>query len=292
MWLALRSHWPEYLMEAAELGAFMLAACAAAVVLFDAESPVARALPIPVLQRLLMGFAMGGTAVAIIYSPWGKRSGAHFNPAVTLTFLRLGKIHPWDAAFYVVFQFAGGLAGVLLAAAVLGKALASPGVDYIVTVPGLEGAVVAFLGEFAISFLLMNAVLYSSNNPPLAPYTGWMVGVLLVIFVTVEAPLSGMSMNPARTFGSAVPAGVWTTWWVYFTAPPLAMLAAAECYAWVRGRHRVLCAKLNHQTTQRCIFLNCAHRQFSGRHEGGRQTDRVTSSHEANLADERREATP
>src|SRR5258708_1654844 len=119
MWLAVKSHWPEYLMEAAELGAFMIGACTAAVVLFDPESAVAQGIPQPVLQRLLMGFAMALTAVAIIYSPLGKQSGAHFNPAVTLTFLRLGKIHPWDAAFYVVFQFVGGLAGVLLSAAVL-----------------------------------------------------------------------------------------------------------------------------------------------------------------------------
>src|SRR5471030_1997998 len=99
MWFALKAHWPEYLMEAAELGVFMLAACAAAVVLFDAESPVARALPNSVLKRLLMGAAMGGTAVAIVYSPWGKRSGAHFNPAVTLTFFHLGKIQTWEAIF-------------------------------------------------------------------------------------------------------------------------------------------------------------------------------------------------
>jgi aquaporin Z len=247
-------------MEAAELCAFMIAACVAAVVLFDAESPVARALANPVLQRLLMGCAMGSAAVAIIYSPWGARSGAHFNPAVTLTFLRLGKIAPWDAAFYVVFQFAGGLIGVMVSAVVLGKSLASLDVDYIVTLPGPEGTAIAFLAEFTISFILMTAVLITSNSARLAPYTGWIVGVLLVFYVTVEAPLSGMSMNPARTFGSALPAGVWKAWWVYFTAPPLAMLAAAELYLRVRGSDRILCAKLHHDDKHRCIF-HCGHRR-------------------------------
>jgi aquaporin Z len=255
MLLALRRHWPEYLMEAAELGAFMIAACVAAVVLFDEASPIAQVLPSPILRRLLMGCAMGGTAVAIVYSPWGKQSGAHFNPAVTLTFLLLGKIAPWDAAFYVLFQFAGGLAGVLLSAAILGKSLAAPGVDYIVTEPGPEGTFVAFVGEFTISLLLMTAVLFTSNRPSLAAYTGWIVGMLLVIYVPVEAPLSGMSMNPARTFGSALPAGVWNAWWVYFTAPPLAMLAAAELYIRFHGMHGVLCAKLHHANAKRCIFL-------------------------------------
>jgi aquaporin Z len=255
MLFALRRHWPEYLMEAGELGAFMIAACVAAVVLFDGVSPVAQALPNPIVRRLFMGFAMGGTAAAIIYSPWGKQSGAHFNPAVTLTFLRLGKIQPWDAFFYIVFQFVGGLAGVLVSAIVLGNAVAAPEVDYIVTVPGSEGTTVAFVAEFTISFLLMTAVLFASNSARLAAYVGWIVAIMLVIYVTVEAPLSGMSMNPARSFGSALPARVWTAWWVYFTAPPLAMLAAAELYVRVHGAHRVLCAKLHHDNHKRCIFL-------------------------------------
>ena len=66
------------------------------------------------LQRVFTGICMGLTAIALIHSPWGKRSGAHMNPAVTLTFLRLGHIAPWDAAFYIAAQFIGGTLGVLL----------------------------------------------------------------------------------------------------------------------------------------------------------------------------------
>ena len=69
-----------------------------------------------------MGVAMGSTAVALIFSPLGKRSGAHFNPSVTLTFFRLGKIKAWDAVFYVLFQFAGGIAGVANRLACAGNA--------------------------------------------------------------------------------------------------------------------------------------------------------------------------
>jgi aquaporin Z len=65
-----------------------------------------------------------------------------------------------------------------------------------------------------------------------------------------------MSMNPARTFGSAIFAGVWTGWWIYLTAPTLAMLAAAELYVRRRGFKKVLCAKLDHSGQARCIF-NC-----------------------------------
>ncbi|HYV37770.1 MAG TPA: aquaporin [Gemmataceae bacterium] len=249
----LRRHWPEYLMEAAELAIFMFVACGAAVLIFDPESRVAQLIPNPVVQRLLMGLAMGGTAIAIIYSPWGKRSGAHFNPTVTLTYYRLGKIDAWDAVLYVVFQFAGGIAGVGAAGAVFGNSLASPEVDYIVTVPGSGGTVVAFAGEFTISFLLFAAVLYTTNSR-LAGFTGWIVGALVALYVLVEAPLSGMSMNPARTTGSACFADVWTDWWIYFTAPPLAMLAAAELYLRIHGSHRVRCCKLHHDAHDRCTF--------------------------------------
>jgi glycerol uptake facilitator-like aquaporin len=116
---ALTHHWPEYLMEAAGLGIFMLAACTFATLLEHPASPVRQAISDPILRRLLMGLAMGLTAINLIYSPWGKQSGAHLNPSVTLTFWRLGKVASWDALLYIAAQFVGGMTGVLLAAWVL-----------------------------------------------------------------------------------------------------------------------------------------------------------------------------
>src|ERR1700759_2549094 len=98
---ALKKHWPEYLMEAAELGIFMISASVFTIMLFPPASPAVHAIASDFVRRALTGFAMGITAIALIYSPWGKQSGAHINPAVTLTFLRLGKVAPWDAVFYV-----------------------------------------------------------------------------------------------------------------------------------------------------------------------------------------------
>ena len=107
---SLRRHWPEYLMEALGLGIFMFAAVIGTALLWNTESPVQPYVAdYPIVQRLLMGAAMGLTAVFIVYSPFGKRSGAHINPAVTLTFFRLGKIAPWDAVFYVIAQFVGAV---------------------------------------------------------------------------------------------------------------------------------------------------------------------------------------
>jgi aquaporin Z len=251
---ALRRHWPEYLMEAAGLGVFMVSAGFFGTLLEYPGSPVQQAIPEPWLRRLLMGLLMGSTAIAIVYSPWGKRSGAHINPSITVTFLRLGKVEPWDAFFYILAQFTGGVLGLLLVGAALGAPLGHPSVNYVATLPGEYGAGLAFLAEVLISFLLMFVVLRMSNVPALNRYTGLLAGTLVATYITLEAPLSGMSMNPARTFASAVPGQLWMWLWVYFAAPPLGMLLAAEVYVRLKGARKVYCAKLHHENDKRCIF--------------------------------------
>src|ERR1043165_8102344 len=204
---ALREHWPEYLMEGAELGLFMISACAFTVLLYHPASVVAQNIHSEIFRRMLMGVAMGSTAIALIFSPLGKRSGGHFNPSVTLTFFRLGKIKPWDAAFYALFQFAGAVAGVLIASLTLGQLVSHMSVNYAATVPGRAGA-----------------------------------GALVAAYIPIEAPISGMSMNPARTLGSAFGAHVWNSLWIYFTAPPMGMLLAAEAFRPVKAGRAVGCA--------------------------------------------------
>jgi aquaporin Z len=251
---ALKQHWPEYLMEATELGLFMVSACAFTVLLFHPSSPFASLVPDGILRRLVMGIAMGSTAVAIIFSPIGKRSGAHFNPAVTLTFFRLGKIKGWDATFYIVAQFAGGVIGVHLAMLMLGSLVADSSVKYAATVPGPGGVIAAFVAEVVITFILMTVVLKVSNTQRLARWTGLFAGALVATYITFESPISGMSMNPARTFASGFGAHLWTSLWIYFTAPPLGMLVAAEVYKRISSGRAVACAKLHHHNNQRCIF--------------------------------------
>jgi aquaporin Z len=247
-------HWHEYAMEAALLGLFMIAACSFATLLEHPASPARQALPDESLRRLLMGLAMGLTAVNLIYSPWGQQSGAHMNPSLTLTYFRLGKIEQGDALGYVAGQFLGGIAGVLLVRAALGTLASHPSVRFAVTAPGAAGPTTAFLAEIAISFVLMSVVLIASNSSRLTRYTPLFCGLLVATYITIEAPISGMSMNPARSFASALAAWRWTALWIYFTAPPIGMLAAAEVYGRLRGAHRVLCAKINHHTDRRCIF--------------------------------------
>ena len=251
---ALTRHWPEYLMEAAGLGIFMVSACLFTTLLEHPDSPVRQAVAEPLPRRVLMGLAMGLTAVAIVYSRWGQQSGAHLNPAVTLTFLRLGKVARWDAAFYVSAQAVGGATGVAVAGLALGSVLSHPAVNHAVTEPGASGIAVAFVAEAAISFVLMSVVLTTSNVERLARFTGLFAGALVATYITLEAPLSGMSMNPARTLASALGAHMWRALWLYFVAPPLGMLAAAEVYRRLTGPRGVICAKLHHANHRRCIF--------------------------------------
>ncbi len=251
---ALKSHWPEYLIEAAGLGVFMISACIFTVLLYHPSSGTGQIVANDTARRVLMGLAMGSTAVAIIFSPLGKRSGAHINPAVTLTYFRLGKIGACDAAFYTLFQFIGGITGVLVASLVFGNLVAHQSVNYAATVPGPNGPLPAFLAELLISFILMFVILTVSNTVRLGRWTGLFAGALIAVYIAVESPISGMSMNPARTLGSAASAQLWTALWIYFTAPPIGMLLAAETYKRLKSDRGVVCAKLHHYNGTRCIF--------------------------------------
>jgi aquaporin Z len=244
-------------MEAAALAMFMISAGGFTALLESPRSEVSRFVVDPLLRRSLIGAAMGSTAIALIYCPWGKRSGAHMNPAITLTYLQLGKIPPWDAFYYSWFQLGGGLAGVLITAAALGKAFTAPPVNYVVTVPGPAGPLAALAGEVLIAAAIMLMILMVSNSRRGARYTGLLAGLMIAGYVTLESPLSGFGMNPARTLASALPSGIFTALWIYLLAPCVGMLGAARIFRLVRGQNSVRCCKLHHSATERCIY--CGH---------------------------------
>ena len=251
---ALANEWPEYAMEAANLALFMMSACVFGTLLAHPDSRLHHWLSEPVGRRAAMGVAMGLTAMAIVYSPFGKRSGAHMNPSITLTYWMLGRVRPWTAIFYLAAQFVGGVVGVQLAPQLIGPPLAHAAINYVATHPGDAGPHVAFAAEFFISLVLMLVVLAFSNTRALSRWTPVAAGSLVALFIAFEDPYSGMSMNPARSYGSAVAAGEWRWLWIYFIAPPLGMLTAGLLYGFRRGIRRVYCAKLHHHNTQRCIF--------------------------------------
>jgi aquaporin Z len=250
-----RIPWAEAAMEALGLFLFMVSAGVFGTLLESPSAPLHQAIPNPFARRALMGLAMGLTAVGLVYSPWGRRSGAHINPAFTTTMFRLGRVKGPVAAAYIVAQFLGGLCGVYLVAAVFGSAFLDPPVAGVATLPGPAGVAVAFLAELGISFALVSMVLALGRQARLAPYTGFFVGALVCLYITFEAPLSGMSMNPARTVASALPTATWRSAWIYFAAPLAGMLLAAEAHLrrlQAARAHQIGCAKLSHSLP--CIF--------------------------------------
>jgi aquaporin Z len=250
---ALRRHWPEYAIEGWALGMFMVSASVATVLLYDPRSPAFGLVENEFWKRALMAFAMAGTAVAIIYSPWGKRSGAHMNPAFTLSFWVMGKINTVDAVYYAVFQFVGGLAGSLLSYALTGGLLADPQANWAVTAPGPQGVAAALFSELIIAFILMFVVAVMLNSK-FDQLIGIVAGGLIFLYVLYESPYSGFGMNPARSFSSALPADTWTAFWVYLIAPPGGMLTAVFLHSYVLGLPAAFTQpKLNPNHVTRCI---------------------------------------
>jgi len=254
--LAVRANLRVYALDGALLGLFMVSACLSVALIEHPASTIRRLVDSELARRALIGTAMGLTAVALIYSPWGRRSGAFMNPAMTLCFVRLGKLPPLDAAGYIVAQLAGGTLGVAVGSMLLGARLSDPAVNYVVTAPGRYGSGAAWLAEFAIAFVMLTVVVRVNRIPRLAPRTGFFAAALVALFITFEAPISGMSLNPARSFASSVVANSWTGWWIYLTAPVLGMLAGAELSRLLSARRFPVCGKLNHSRVIAC-FVRC-----------------------------------
>ncbi|GAB2817440.1 hypothetical protein GCM10027043_17750 [Ferruginibacter profundus] len=190
---------------------------------------------------------MGLTALFIFYSPFTAPSGAHINPAVTITFLRLGKISRENAAFYILFQFIGGTAAVFVMQWLMGKILTGSPVNSAVTVPGKAGTINAAITEFFIAFIMISMVLFTSASKRLKKHTRKFAACLVCCYVIFAGPISGFGMNPARSFASAFPSGIYTAFWIYLLIPFAGMLVAAECFVSIQSVKRKCRLKIVHK---------------------------------------------
>jgi aquaporin Z len=248
----LRRHWPEYALEAAFLALFLLCAGIASAWSQGADGSVAEL----VARRVAAGLVAGLVLIAIIYSPWGRRSGSHLNPAITLAYTRLGKIGRWDALFYLLAQVSGALAAIWL----LRSGALLPGLPRSVlaasTAPSNEWT--AYLTEFVLSATAMLMILFTSNHASWFRWTGLVYGLLVMLVVACAAPLAGFGMNVARLLAVDISGDTAATQWLNLLPPLLGMQLAVEAYRLFTGRTQVLCAKLAHNTHGRCIF-RCQH---------------------------------
>jgi MIP family channel proteins len=185
----------------------------------------------------LVGVALahGLVIVAFAYA-YGHISGTHLNPAVTLGVWLAGKIAPGRALAYVAAQLAGGIAGAFALCWLLGgnetglgaTRLAQGLVVGTTTITVTPAAGVAL--EAILTFFLVNTVMNAGISGKATPLDGLAVGFTLVFAILMGGPLTGASLNPARSLGPAIATGDFTDLWIYFVGPALGAALAALLY--------------------------------------------------------------
>jgi aquaporin Z len=220
---------------------------------FGAHSPVASLIPSHSLRLLLTGALFAGTGALIAISPLGRISGAHLNPAVSLAFWLSRKMHDHDVAAYVIAQCLGGVlgAGVVRFAwsdsASVGFGVTRPG-------PGIVPVAAAAIEAGMTAVLVLTILLFVSRMRT-ARWTPLAVWVVVAVLVWQGAPLTGTSLNPARSLGPAIVAMNLQNLWVYLVGPPVGALAAA-LLVMSRTQLRPVTAKLFHDPAYRSIFMH------------------------------------
>ncbi|HSE14522.1 MAG TPA: aquaporin [Candidatus Deferrimicrobium sp.] len=247
-------------------GTFFMVAWGLSAVVFmmSASSPMQSLMPVYRVRLLLTGilFAAGGTLV--VYSPLGERSGGHINPAVSLTFWILGKMGRRDMALYAIAQFLGGLAGAALVKFLWRGWATSVYAGVTMPAPWISPAGAAGV-EFLITGSLLWVILLFVSHPKWHRWTGFAAGVWIAFLVFAEAPVTGTSLNPARSLGPAIVTDTYRDLWVYFVGPLGGATAVALLWkpTSTSGVRSVFCAKLFHTDRYRCHLPDC---HFAERH--------------------------
>jgi MIP family channel proteins len=185
----------------------------------------------------LVGVALAHGLVVVGFAyAYGHISGTHINPAVTLGVWVAGKIDAVRAAAYVAVQFAGGILGALTLRWVLGGTASGLGVTRLAQNLDLHGSpytvtpAVGFCVECLLTFFLVNAVLNAGISGKATIPGGLAIGLTLTFCILMGGPLTGASLNPARTLGPALAAGSYDDLWLYFAGPAVGGLVAGLLY--------------------------------------------------------------
>lgn len=276
----MKRNWSAYLAEFFGTAIMMTIGIGAVVLMWSEGSMFREWIPSEPWRRLATGVLFAGGGTAVVLSRLGERSGGHLNPAMTFAFWLRKKISSFDALSYVVAQIAGALLGVVVVATFAGDAARS--VDLGLTRPGVGYTpTVAFVAELVITFSLVFLVFWAVDKRSIARFTPYLAGLLIAFLVMVEAPVSGTSLNPARSFAPAALVGVFEDFWLYVVGPLCGAVLAVLLYRLIGGEKAGTgCAKLHHTDRYPCLFEGCGYRKFS---KGTRLIDAGTHSDRAFL---------
>jgi aquaporin Z len=253
--------WQLFLSELLGTAVLLLVGLSIVIMMFGTGSPVALVIPSEALRRLVTGFLFGTTGALIALSPVGRESGAHINPVVTLGFCLMGRLDATTAAGYVVSQLAGAAIGAvpLLAWGPMGHSVA-----FGATLPGQGySTLTVVMGEAITTFTMVTLLCIFLAFRPLRRYTPAIFPPLYAVMVCLEAPISGTSTNPARSFGPALVSGEWQAWWIFWVGPILGTLAAILACNTLASHIEV--AKLYHFDSDRHGLLRRKPRDTGGR---------------------------
>ncbi|SOD89586.1 MIP/aquaporin family protein [Streptomyces sp. Ag109_G2-15] len=169
----------------------------------------------------------GYTVTAVMLSPWGRVTGGHVNPAITLAMWRYGRTPGRDAAPFIAGQLTGSVLGVAAGRLVWGPLISAPAMDYAVIrpAPGWSWAAVAAI-EAATMFVIVAVAGIGISSARLGPFTPWAVGTMIATQIITFGTLSGGIANPAREFGPALLSGDLSLLPAYLLAPPVGALTA------------------------------------------------------------------
>jgi aquaporin Z len=217
-------HRPLYVSEMIGTALLVFVGLSLVIIMFGVGSPVAGVVPTEAWRRLITGFLFGTTGAMIAISPVGRVSGAHINPIVSLGFCFMGKLDAVVATGYVCAQLGGGVLGAL---PLIAWGPMGPSISFGATTPGVNySTLTALLGEVITTFTMVGLLCVFLGFREIRRFTPALFPPLYAVMVCLEAPISGTSTNPARSFGPAIVSGTWSGWWIYWLGPFIGMLLA------------------------------------------------------------------
>lgn len=227
----IKSDWKLFVAEAIGTGLLLFFGLSIVIFNWGEGSVVAELIPSEPVRRILTGFLFGTVGCLITISPVGKYSGAHINPAVTLAFWLRGRIRTVTMIGYVISQLIGGVIGCI---PLLAWGKQGESVEYAITLPGDAAIRSAFIGEVIATACLIIYLYIFIGRKRLRNYTPYGIPFLYAILVWLEAPLSGCSTNPARSFAPALIAENFNDHWLYWIAPIIGMIIVSLFFRWRR----------------------------------------------------------